>query len=103
MRNPGGYGQVISPQSGFVWFDPDRKEIEHIKEGLFEVDTFTCGHCGRVSRVKPKMDAADCGGLCKGCMRLVCKYCVGKKCDVLEKKLERAEKRERLWRACREN
>lgn len=56
-----------------------------------EMHTRTCGHCMRVDHIKPKMDPAEMGGLCFVCMRLVCQGCVGKGCDVIEKKLERAE------------
>lgn len=58
-----------------------------------EQDTFTCGHCNYIVHVKPKTDPTNLGGMCKQCMKLVCPRCVGKGCDPLEKKLERAEAR----------
>jgi hypothetical protein len=57
-------------------------------------ESFTCGHCSFVTKVQPYCDPADAGGLCKGCMRLICKGCVSTmRCDPIEKKLERAEAR----------
>ena len=56
-----------------------------------EADSFTCGHCNAITLVKPKMDPTELGGLCKCCMRMICKRCVGQPCDVIEKKLERME------------
>lgn len=102
MRNPGGYGIVSSPISTKVDFGQGR--IEYIQAGIFETDTFSCGHCGRVTTVRPRIDAADVGALCKKCMKVVCRQCVnlGRKynltCDPLERKLERAEARERLFK-----
>lgn len=81
MLRPGGY--LVGRGDG--------PAIEH--------DTFTCGHCCKVVFVKPKCDPADLGGLCKQCMKLVCPDCVGKGCDPLEKKLERAEARDRFLRS----
>lgn len=80
-----------SPRYGFsrgeyTYSEPDGKT----KEG----ETFTCGHCNKVTFVKPWTDPADLGGLCKGCMRLVCGPCVDQlRCDPIEKKLERSEAR----------
>jgi hypothetical protein len=74
MRRPGGYAVLTTPDGG-------KKEA----------DTFTCKHCNRLTHVKPFQDPADLGGLCKCCMGLICSNCVGKPCDVIEKKLERAE------------
>jgi len=70
-----------------------------MRAGTFETDTFTCFHCDMVTHVKPKMDAADMGGLCKVCMKLICRHCVGKGCDPLEEKLARAEAKERALRS----
>lgn len=101
MRNPGGYGVAFSRAEGpfALWFDGSRRDATHVKSGIFETDTFTCFHCSRVTRVKPKMDAADLGGLCKVCMKLICSHCVGKGCDPLEEKLKRSEDRDRFRRS----
>lgn len=74
MRKPGGYAFLF-----------DENGI------MKEADTTTCGHCNKITHIKPMMDPADMGGLCKCCMRLICACCVGQPCDVIEKKLERAE------------
>ena len=98
MRNPGGYGYLVSPDPTDVVFDSARRR-ERVSAGTFEVDTFTCFHCCRVTHVRPKMDPADMGGLCKVCMKLICNHCVGKGCDPFEKKLKRSEERDRIRRS----
>lgn len=103
MRNPGGYGIVSSPVPTKIDFGSGR--VEYMSSGIFETDTYSCGHCNRVTTVRPRTDAADVGALCKKCMKVVCRQCVnlGRKynltCDPLEAKLERSEARDRLRRA----
>ncbi len=96
MRNPGGYGFLTQPDRSALRFDGLRCEAP---AGISEIDTYTCFHCCRVTHVLPKMDPADLGGLCKICMKLICKYCVGKGCDPLEEKLRRSEERDRTLRS----
>lgn len=62
-------------------------------EGVKEADTFTCHHCNAITHVKAKADPAELGGLCKHCMKLICKNCVGKGCTPFLEKLDRFEKR----------
>ena len=64
--------------------DPDK--------GVHEADTFSCGHCGTVVFCKPKMMPSEFGGWCTCCNKPICPKCVGKDCDVIEKKLERWER-----------
>ncbi len=97
MRKPGGYAVIVTPESATVNFDGLR--CESIPAGTFEVDTVMCGHCGRMMHIKPRMDPADMGGLCKACMKFECPSCVGKGCYPLEKKIEQAEKREIAYRS----
>ena len=59
--------------------------------GMSEMSTFTCTHCNKVVAVKTKANPDDIGGFCYCCMKMVCPQCVGKPCDPVEKKLERAE------------
>ena len=74
-----------------VIFHPDRP--------LEEQDSFTCGHCSKVTFVKPGQRADDLGGLCKMCMNLICPECTDKlECDPFEKKLERDEAADRFRR-----
>lgn len=63
-----------------------------------EADTFSCRHCNRVQHVRAGARAEDLGGLCKLCMGLICSACVGKPCDVLEKKIERVERTQDMRR-----
>lgn len=63
-------------------------------DGQTVVESFTCGHCNFVTQVPPRMDPADMGGFCRMCTRLICAGCASAMtCDVIEKKLERAEAR----------
>lgn len=72
---------------GEMMYDEPGKATQH-------TETFTCGHCNKVTKVKAFADPADLGGLCKTCMRLICDRCVNTmRCDPIEKKLERAEAR----------
>jgi hypothetical protein len=75
MRRPGGYLVITDPA----------------KARPKEWDTFTCRHCQTMVRVKPFCDPADMGGLCSCGCGLICKACVGKPCDHIEKKLARIE------------
>lgn len=74
MRNANGYLR-ISCEDGSV----------------IECDTVHCKHCGKHTRIEPKQNPAEIGGFCTVCTGYVCSDCVGKGCDVVEKKLERAE------------
>lgn len=81
MRRPGGY------------------LVGHGPAGVIdEADTFTCSHCQRIVRVKPRCDPADMGGRCGVCDRLICPTCVGRGCTPWEKRMEEMERRERLRR-----
>lgn len=98
MRKPGGYGIVTSPVPTALRFDGGWR-CETMGAGVFETDTYTCGHCGGVTTVLPFKDAADVGALCKKCMKVVCRKCVNEgrqsgviTCDPLEAKLERWER-----------
>lgn len=80
-----------SPRYGF-----SRGEWEYYEPGKPTQggETFACGHCNKQTFIKPMCDPAEIGGLCKGCMRLVCGPCVDQmRCDPIEKKLERQEAR----------
>ena len=77
MRNPQGYA---------LWFNGD------IGIADIERDTISCGHCNTVSYVKPFQDPTDLGGLCKICMKFICKLCVDTGiCDPLEEQIARME------------
>ena len=91
MLRPGGYVQIVSPTETVVQFDGFR--CETIGAGVFEIDTQSCFHCNRIVHIKPRMDPADMGGLCKVCMKYICPSCVGQGCSPFEKKLEQMEKR----------
>lgn len=100
MRRPGGYVQVINPEPGILRLDDPLARVEQTSQGVIEFDTFTCGHCGGVRHVKAKERPEDTGGLCKQCMKLICPHCLETgRCDPLEKKLERAERRAEALRS----
>lgn len=98
MRRPGGYAVITSPEPTTVNFD--RLRCERIDAGTTEVDTFGCGHCGRVVHVKPRQRPEDIGGFCRQCTKAICPGCTASgRCDPLERKLERLEARERVLRS----
>jgi hypothetical protein len=97
MRNPSGYAIITSPEPTRVNFD--RFRCVDISAGTFESDTVQCGHCGRHMHIKPRMDPADMGGLCKQCMKFECPACVGKGCSPLERRIEQMEKRDLVRRS----
>src|SRR5262245_13285430 len=101
MRNPGGYGYAFAGSEGPLALRFDGWQcVASSPAGVVEVDTFSCFHCNSVVYVRPKMDPADMGGLCKLCMKLICKYCYDKgNCDPLEEKLRRSEDRDRFRRS----
>lgn len=74
MLKPGGYAVTT--------YD-DGRIVEH--------DTASCKHCNRMYHVGVKQRAEDIGGLCMTCMGIVCPQCVGKGCDEIQRKLDRAE------------
>ena len=77
MLRPGGYAVAFEPYGG-----------------MHEADTYTCGHCNRVTHVKPRQRPEDIGGRCSCCNCLMCLECTAKQtCDPLEEKLRRMERR----------
>ena len=85
MRNPGG---------AFIIMDPDARQVEQHQ------DTFTCGHCNRVTFVKPRERPEDTGGFCRQCTKLICSGCAGVgSCLPLEENLRRMEAREDALRS----
>ena len=92
MRKPGGYVTITTERPTRATFDNGSQHIDIKKEGVFELEAFSCHHCNRIVHVMPKCDPTDLGGHCKVCDRLICQQCYGKGgCDTLEAKLERAE------------
>jgi hypothetical protein len=89
-----GYGIIFDP-------DPQRSKGQ---VSIFEFDTKTCAHCGRIIRLVH----GDPSPLnifeqnvkrvvfCTKCDAPVCTICKGLRCDPVEKKLDRWEKQERL-------
>lgn len=97
MRRPGGYAVITCPVPVEVSFDRARRE--RLGEGNFELDTFTCQHCGRVVHVKPGMIPDELGSMCRNCMRMVCSICAPGPCVPFEKKLDLAERRAQALRS----
>lgn len=56
-----------------------------------EYDTRQCAHCQTMHHIKPGVRPEDIGGLCGVCSKLICPTCVGKPCDEIQRKLDRAE------------
>jgi hypothetical protein len=94
MLKPGGY---------LITCDPDPTKSRG-QQAVVENDTTTCRHCGCLIKVPPLCKPQDMPySLCWGCRGNICLKCDGEMartmtCDNIEKKLERAEARDRLRR-----
>ena len=83
MRNAGGY-LIATGVDGQV----------------SECDSFTCGHCCRVVWVGARERAADIGGFCRCCTKLICGPCVDTgRCEPLETRLQAMERRQDALRS----
>ena len=68
--------------------------------GNKEEEGFVCKHCQKIVTVKPFSDPVEMGGLCKCCMGLICKRCVGLgKCVPWERQMEIIEARDKARRS----
>lgn len=56
-----------------------------------EVLASTCSHCAAITEYPSQKRMLEFVDICRGCMRLICLGCVGKPCDPVEAKAERAE------------
>lgn len=75
MRNATGYMTVTGPSGD-----------------IKEADSFTCGHCQKVTFVPVKAAPEDLGGLCKQCMGLICAHCYKDgTCTPIMKRIEQEE------------
>jgi uncharacterized protein YprB with RNaseH-like and TPR domain len=88
---PQGYAEIVSPEQAPA--NLDGFQCERLSVGSNKYDTTSCNHCNRVTHIKAKMDPAEMGGLCKICMKMICRHCVGNGCTPFEKRLEQMEKR----------
>lgn len=100
MRRPGGYAVIVNPDGAPFTLDDPNAAHSHTGQRQEEFDTYRCGHCGSMRHVRARERPEDTGGLCKQCMQLICPRCLSTgRCDPLEKKLERAEARDRALRS----
>lgn len=77
MRNPQGYAISCMPDGG-----------------MKECDTYTCGHCQKVTFVHPGQSVYDLGGGCRICGSLICFKCVDKGvCAPWEEQMLKIERR----------
>jgi hypothetical protein len=94
FRQPHGY---------LVSSDPDPTKSKG-QQAVVEHSTVTCGHCGCLVAVPAMCRPEDMPyDLCWGCRRNICLACHEERCrtltcDVIEKKLERWEASDRLYR-----
>jgi len=89
------------PQGYLVSTDPDPRKSQG-QQAVTEYATITCGHCNKLVTVDLKAPEPPTER-CYGCGRNICLPCVRErrdamKCDVIEKKLERWENRDRFRR-----
>ena len=91
MRNPQGYATVFGPTT-LPSGEPAAPDPLVGRGEVHECDTATCGHCQTIIFVRPFCDPADLGGLCKRCMRIICRKCVDRGiCVPWEKMFARME------------
>lgn len=74
---------------------------QNIDGSVSEADSFTCAHCNSVTLVHAGQRAADLGGFCRLCSKLICSRCAGGDCIPFEKKLQKLEERARQQREYR--
>lgn len=89
------------PQGYLVISDPDPTKSKG-QQAVTEYATISCGHCNCLVMVDLKAPEPPTE-LCHGCSRNICMACVRErrntmKCDVIERKLERWEARDRFHR-----
>lgn len=96
MRNPHGYGVLVSPVSHRVALDHFQCDV--VREGTTEYDTVSCGHCNCHFHVMPGSRPEDLGGYCRLCCRVICPGCTGKACEPWLKKMEEMERRDYIRR-----
>lgn len=76
MRRPDGYATIVGDvRPGDVTLIDLHTGERHVET---EVDTFACGHCQRVTHVRPYQRPEDIGGGCRICQRNICGPCVDK-------------------------
>ncbi len=91
MRKAGGYATITSPTPSNA--NLGGRGVVELREGTFETDTVSCGHCQKVIHVPPRAHP-NFLSMCRICMRPVCEECSAKGCQPFEKKLEQMEARD---------
>ncbi len=86
-RKPGGYTEIRNNSDKPIF----NRSYTVAPGGNYEVHSFTCCNCNKVTFVASGCDPVELGGRCTCCDDLICKDCVGFPCDPIEKKLARAE------------
>lgn len=72
----GGYARIVGP------------------DGIVEMDTITCNHCGRVVHETAEQRIEEKTSKCAGCMKRICRRCTAlQRCIPLEKTLEDMERK----------
>ena len=94
---PQGYASITSPDPGRA--NLDGFQAVEVGAGNNEYDTTVCNHCNALTHVRARMRPEDIGGLCKVCMGLICPKCVGEPCVPFLKRLDEAERRDRVRRS----
>lgn len=95
MRNPGGYATIVSPVAHRATLDGGLRCVE-VSEGTFEIDTFSCGHCGGCVHAKAGTQGDEY--FCRNCMRRICDRCADHPCIPFMKQVEEAEEKDRRYR-----
>jgi hypothetical protein len=91
----------FKPQGYLLTTDPDPTKSKG-QQAIIERATISCGHCNCLVVIDLKAPEPPTE-LCYGCQRNICRKCIAErattlKCDVIEKKLERWESKQRFRR-----
>lgn len=62
-------------------------------DGMREIDSVLCEHCGKNIWTKPARDPADFGARCTICDSFICSECRDRPCATLEYRLDQYERR----------
>ena len=95
MRNPQGYAAITVERPADVTLDRGRR-VHLGREGVHEMDTFTCIHCNGIRHVVARQAEMF---FCRNCMARICESCADHPCVPFLKKVEEQERRARQLKA----
>ena len=95
MHKAQGYAAITVERPADVILDRGQR-LRLDREGIHEIDTFTCVHCNSVRHVPVKQAETF---FCRNCMARICEGCADHPCIPFLKKVEAQEERAYRLRA----